>query len=271
MPRIRSVKPSFFQDEDLSALPPEIHLMAAALLPYADDEGYFKANDALVKAHCCPLREDSVSVHGALSELSRIGFIQLGTGPDGKRYGHVRTFGEHQRVNRPSPSKIATLDIAWDDSLSPHPQLTEGSLQEGKGKEGKGREGRRANADREASESVFITLPLSDSTEHPVTEADVQHYTEQFPAVDVRKQLRQLQAWLYKNPAKLKSRRAVRDWVASCLKREQNGGKRNGPSPTWHPSHREADRTEGNVMDDNEARKGLERIDSLKGALDGNG
>lgn len=136
MSRIRTVKPEFWKHEELSALPESVHMLAAALLNYADDEGYFNANDKLVKAECCPLREPSVSIHDALTALSNVGYLKLGKAPDGKRYGWVVNFDTHQRVNRKTDSKIKKLNIVWEDSLSTHTQLTEPSPPEGKGREG---------------------------------------------------------------------------------------------------------------------------------------
>lgn len=138
MSRIRTIKPEFWQDEDLSMLPPETHMLAAALLNHSDDEGYFKANPKLVKATCCPLREDSVNIHASLSELSNVGYIRLGTGSDGKRYGYVVGFTKHQRVNRPSPSKIKEIGICWDDSMSAHGEISECSSPERNREQGTG-------------------------------------------------------------------------------------------------------------------------------------
>lgn len=130
MGRIRTIKPEFWTDEELSELPAETHMLAAALLNYADDEGYFNANPKLVKAACCPLREDSVSTHEGLQQLANIGYIKLGTAPDGKRYGLIVGFTRHQKVNRPTPSKINKLCIVWDGEDTPHGSLTEDSLPE---------------------------------------------------------------------------------------------------------------------------------------------
>lgn len=138
MPRIRTIKPEFWQHEELSELPAETHILAAALLNHADDEGYFKANPKLVEAACFPLRDLSVSVHDMLSDLSNIGYVTLMDGSDGKRYGRIEKFAEHQRVNRPSPSKIAGLVGITDNSVNIQGSLTGGK--ERKGKEGKGRE-----------------------------------------------------------------------------------------------------------------------------------
>lgn len=139
MARIRTIKPEFWTHEDLSALPEATHMLAAALLNHADDEGYFNANPGLVRAACCPLREPSVSVQDSLRLLAGIGFIKLGTGSDGKRYGMVVTFDDHQRVNRPTLSKIKGLVDVWEESRSAHAHLSEDSPPERKGT-GKGKE-----------------------------------------------------------------------------------------------------------------------------------
>jgi hypothetical protein len=139
MARIRTIKPEFYTNEELSKLPEVTHYgMASGLLTYADDEGYFNANPGLIKAAVFPLREPSVSIHDMLTQLSSVGYLRFGSAADGKRYGHVVKFDEHQRVNRPTPSKIKDLTIQWDESVTPHGVLSESSPLERKGKERKG-------------------------------------------------------------------------------------------------------------------------------------
>ena len=122
MARIRTIKPEFWAHEDLSALPEATHMLAAALLNYADDEGYFNANPGLVRAACSPLREPSVPIPVSLQELSNVGYLRFGTGADGKRYGHVVTFEEHQTISKKKTSKIKKVGIVWDeDGNSPGP------------------------------------------------------------------------------------------------------------------------------------------------------
>jgi hypothetical protein len=138
MARIRTIKPEFWSNETLSEQPEATHMLAAALLNYADDEGYFNANPALVKAACSPLREPSVSIHESIKRLSGIGYLRLGVGLDGRRYGQILKFEEHQRINRPSGSKIKLIAIAWEDSLSPHTPITDPSPPEGNREQGTG-------------------------------------------------------------------------------------------------------------------------------------
>lgn len=139
MARIRTIKPEFWADEDLSALPMEAHMLAAALLNYADDEGYFNANPKLVEAACRPLREDSVSIHECLTMLSNVGYLDIGKGSDGKQYGCIRNFAKHQRINRPSESKIAKLSITWDESVRTHGAISEDSHPERNREQGTGK------------------------------------------------------------------------------------------------------------------------------------
>jgi hypothetical protein len=126
MARIRTIKPEFHADEKLSALPEATHLLAAALLNYADDEGYFNANPNLIRAACCPLREPSVTIQDSLTKLTDIGYIEIGLSPDGRRYGRIPGFLKHQVINRAKPSRISTLDVSWNN----HVPITEPSMLE---------------------------------------------------------------------------------------------------------------------------------------------
>lgn len=114
MARIRTIKPSFWAHETLSAAPAPVHMLAAALLNVCDDAGYFLAHPELVKASTMPLRRD-LDAAAALEALAVVAYIRLGTLPDGRRVGQVITFREHQRVDRPTPSKLERLAIRWDD------------------------------------------------------------------------------------------------------------------------------------------------------------
>lgn len=114
--RIRSIKPEFWTDEALSSVSTEAHLLAAGLLNYVDDEGYFRANPAIVKGAIFPIRfdGDSTIVRRALDELSTIGYVRLGKGSDGSMIGQVVTFRKHQRIDRPTASKLREL-VTFDE------------------------------------------------------------------------------------------------------------------------------------------------------------
>ena len=151
MARIRTIKPEFWLNEELANVSEPARLVAIGLLNLSDDEGWFKAHARLVESALFPFSEPSVSIQQCLSDLSQIGYIRIYEGSDGKQYGTVVKFSEHQRVNRPSPSKIGPLIEFTEDSLITHEQLTVG-------KERKGREG---NRERKGKESIPDSIKTS--------------------------------------------------------------------------------------------------------------
>ena len=142
MARIRTIKPEFWLNEELASVSEPARLVAIGLLNLADDEGWFKAHSRLVESALFPFSEPSVSIHECLTQLSNIGYIVTYIGTDSKQYGQVVKFDEHQRVNRPSPSKIGPLIQFSEQSVINHGALTVGKEGKGKeqGKEGKGKE-----------------------------------------------------------------------------------------------------------------------------------
>jgi hypothetical protein len=145
--RIRSIKPEFWIDEDLSKLPAETVLLAAALNNYSDDEGYFPGNPRLMDGQLFPLRDLSVKTTESLKELTRIGWIEIREVADGRQVGRLCHFARDQVINRPRPSDLQPLFSAackgggkphgthTESSVNPHPGL------ERRGKEGKGSDG----------------------------------------------------------------------------------------------------------------------------------
>jgi hypothetical protein len=71
---------------------------------------------------------------------------------------------------------------------------------------------------------VFITLPLNDGTEFPVTEPMLVEYGELYPSVDVRQELRNQRGWLLSEPGKRKTKRGIKKFITGWLSREQDRG-----------------------------------------------
>lgn len=146
--RIRTIKPEFWQNEKLSSLPAETHMLAAALLNYADDEGYFNANPKLIQGQLFPVRELSGSIPVMLQQLSTeggISYLEVRISSDGRAYGWVINFDLHQVVNKPRESVLKPLFDACcktgaNPSTTPNGALPEssGSTTGGNGMEGKG-------------------------------------------------------------------------------------------------------------------------------------
>ena len=136
MARIRTIKPEFWLDEDLSELSCETHMFAADLLNHCDDEGYFKANPKLLHAQIFALRELDGSVTELVQNLENIGYLTCFIGTDGKKYGQVTNFNKHQTINKATTSKIKGLMPLPSECSSSTEQLPSGKEQgTGKGKE----------------------------------------------------------------------------------------------------------------------------------------
>ncbi|MFD9444989.1 hypothetical protein [Streptomyces sp. NPDC060001] len=149
MARIRTIKPEFFTSLTIADLPLTARLTFIGLWTHVDDAGRCVDDPRLIKAAVWPLDDRTASDIELdlklLSEASLITRYVLTR----KRYIAVTGWGEHQRINRPTPSKLPAPDqgeptppepVTRDnsDSLNAHAPLTEDSPPERKGKEGKG-------------------------------------------------------------------------------------------------------------------------------------
>jgi hypothetical protein len=147
MPRIRTIKPEFWQNEQLACLNEHARLLAIALLNHADDKGCFLASHHLVRAACFPFEEDSKNVLGSLQELSRIGYIEV-RNCDGKQVGRICKFLDHQRIDKPQKSKLIDIFTANHEE-NDHSGNVPGIVVEPSGNiprpERKGREGEQGN------------------------------------------------------------------------------------------------------------------------------
>lgn len=110
MPRIRSLKPEIWDDEALGACTRDARLLFVGLITQADDSGRFRAAPALLRASIFPydekLTKDRVEVW--IDELADAGLVSLYT-VKRERYGEFPTWSSHQKIDRPSESKIPSI------------------------------------------------------------------------------------------------------------------------------------------------------------------
>jgi hypothetical protein len=204
MARIRTIKPEMAQNEDLAECSCWAQLLAVRILNHSDDEGYFKANPALVQSNCFPLIDDeSLSIRRILDELSSAGYIELFTGADSKKYGFVVTFSKHQRVDRLRLSTIKELRTIDDESTNPRRILDSG--REGNGREWKGMD--------------LEELPLKDGNEWTPDEKFLDEMVKAYPKKNIDSEFQSMRAWLISNPAEQKPKAGIKKFVNGWLKR----------------------------------------------------
>lgn len=72
---------------------------------------------------------------------------------------------------------------------------------------------------------------LNDATEYVVSENDVVTYQQLYPGIDVRQELRNIQAWCLSNPKYRKTRGGAKRFMNSWLSRSQNGARKEQAAP----------------------------------------
>lgn len=219
--RIRTVKPEFWQDEDLAEVCETSRLVAIGLLNCADDEGFFNANEKLVKSLLFPITDPSVSIHECFKQLMKIGYLKLYKCNEGKKtYGYVINFTKHQKVNRPSPSKIKGLVDFTEQSVIDHELFTTGTGNREQGKE----QGVNSSLQKLEGSPVCFQLPLNDNSLFDVTESQCNKWANLYPLVNIDTELRKILGWLDANPSKRKTRKGVLRFANNWLSKAQDKG-----------------------------------------------
>lgn len=171
MARIRTVKPEFWTDEKVVECSIPARLLFIGLFNFANDMGCMERSPKRIKMQifpadiidCEPLLVELIT-HGLLTEYS----------VNGSNYLQIKGFRKHQRINRPSASKMPLPEGFTEsgsavnaDSQPPHEQLTEdslnihGGLTDGREKEGKGK---GINTERDIREDDFCS-PVDNFTD----------------------------------------------------------------------------------------------------------
>lgn len=99
MPRIRSIHPEFWTDEDIVEASAFARLLLIGLGIQADDKGIFPWKPKTLKMRCLP--GDDVDVSELLVELEGLGLI-MSYEMEGKKWGAIKNFRKHQRPKSPN-------------------------------------------------------------------------------------------------------------------------------------------------------------------------
>ncbi|POX43380.1 hypothetical protein C3486_00140 [Streptomyces sp. Ru73] len=133
MARIRTLKPEAFASESLAEVSVHAERTFFGLLTQADDRGRFRDQPAVIAGLLWSLRPEHgpVDVEDDLTQLAAAGLICRYEGPDAKRYLHIVTFAQHQRINRPSGIRHPGCPVHdSEDPAAPDATQTPGALRE---------------------------------------------------------------------------------------------------------------------------------------------
>lgn len=114
MSRIRTVKPDTFRSETLSEVSLAAERTFIGLWTEVDDEGRIRERPAVINGALWSLRTDHTvrDLEDDLDELQAAGAVDGEAGLicryeiNGTKYIHLPSWKEHQRVNRPTPSRL---------------------------------------------------------------------------------------------------------------------------------------------------------------------
>lgn len=242
MARIRTIKPEFFTSEDVVALSPMARLLYIASWCEADRAGRMEWKPGTMKLRYFP--GDNCDVAALADELVARGMIVLYE-VDGTQYAEIPSFEKHQIINNRESASVLPKN--------PHASVTRDARVKAEGrKERKGgrvvslhdtppqseqepREQTGVQFGIEAVDTPVAHLPLVDGTEHPVSEAQVAEWSDAYPAVDVRQQLKAMKTWLDANPKNRKTPAGINRFIVGWLTKAQNSAPRvaAGVQTTW--------------------------------------
>ncbi|MFF4285627.1 hypothetical protein ACFY0R_09905 [Streptomyces sp. NPDC001633] len=108
MARIRTIKPEAFTSESMTAVRLAARWTFFGLITHSDDHGRHRDNPAVIAGLLWPLDPEhtALDVEEDLQQLAAEGMICRYTGCDGRSYLHITNWTRHQRVDRPSASRL---------------------------------------------------------------------------------------------------------------------------------------------------------------------
>lgn len=156
MARIRTIKPEFPQSESMGNVSRDARLCFVLLWTLADDAGRLRGNSRMLASLLFPYDNDAPGlIDGWLSELEREACI-FRYSVDGASYVEIAKWLSHQKIDRPSPSKLPEFD-ASSRILANHREPS--SLDQGSRIKGSEDQGPKEETPRKRSEPDVFELP----------------------------------------------------------------------------------------------------------------
>lgn len=114
--RIRSIKPEFWESESLGRVSREARLLFIGLFSCCDDVGRARASSRLLASRLFPYDDDAFKrLPGWIAELEKQGCIRIYV-VDGESYLDLPKWANHQKIDKPSISKLPSFDDVREGS-----------------------------------------------------------------------------------------------------------------------------------------------------------
>lgn len=212
MARIRTIKPEFWSDEKLTECSLSARLTFIGLWSFADDEGRMEFQPVRLRMQIYPCGSVALTklteYFGELTERSLIRRYVV----DGKEFLDIPGFAKHQRINRPTPSRLPEF------AVSAHGGLTEGSPLEGKGRERKGTgNGAEAPGSKVLNGGGEAPAPKARKSSRVPADfrPDLEYARTLVPNIDAEREAQKFRDWEFKTP-RSDWTATWRNWIGMC-------------------------------------------------------
>lgn len=121
MPRIRTIKPEFWQDEKLSILDPLTRLVFLGLISMADDAG--RLVDSVKAIDGFLFMNTNDTAHEALMKLAGMGRIARGVTASGQRVIQIVGWSRHQKIQHANLQAALPEIVGPQEDATPHEPL----------------------------------------------------------------------------------------------------------------------------------------------------
>lgn len=205
------------------------------LIVNCDDYGRMDARPAILKANLFPLKNITVAdIEKTLNKLSAAGLVYRYIVND-KPYLQLVTWEKYQQVRSkkskcPAPEegmlydKNTAHDIKCNQKKSNVPVIQSNPIQSESEFESEYKHGAAKTADVPEQLPV-VSLMLNDKSFCHISQSKIDHWSELYPAVDIKQELLKMQGWLESNPAKRKTKNGIERFITGWLAKEQDKGR----------------------------------------------
>lgn len=251
MARIRTLKPEFFQNEEIAKCSPHARLLAIGLLQMADVRGRIRYVPMQVHAQVFPW-EALVKVPVLLGELQEINYVKKYR-VDGREYLWVVQFEKHQRITGKEAQTDSQLPEFVEECLGETSGCFSGKYLDAQERE---REREREEEDNTDSLELPSKPPNVDEKGYKIFLVDGQelhggrvvdfeitgekaanghapswildrrtldNYQRCYSGIDVEAEVHKAASWITSNPTKRKTRRGMpkflNNWLARAVDR----------------------------------------------------
>jgi len=119
VPRIRTIKPEFPQSESMGRISRDARLLFIQLWTQADDAGRLRGNSRMLASLLYPYDEDAGGlIEGWMEELERENCVRRYK-RNGDAYLEICNWLTHQKIDKPSKSRIPSFDESSRDFANP--------------------------------------------------------------------------------------------------------------------------------------------------------